>query len=157
MNGWQTSWRWPSFLTPPPSPQCVSLLLYSSHPPASAPGACQAYGEEDYLIFDCPGQIELYSHTHAFRSFIKCVWPRSPAQANPMTPLYASTVPCSICLFITSSFLCCAHTPTFGFSSLRDRSSPSEEFFDRSHALVPCAPSFPEPHQMRHRLQVPRE
>jgi len=31
----------------------------------------EAYGEEDYLIFDCPGQIELYSQTSAFRSFVK--------------------------------------------------------------------------------------
>jgi GTPase SAR1 family protein len=30
----------------------------------------QAYGEEDYIIFDCPGQIELYSHVSVFRSFV---------------------------------------------------------------------------------------
>ncbi len=30
----------------------------------------QAYGEDDYLIFDCPGQIELYSHVTVFRSFV---------------------------------------------------------------------------------------
>ena len=30
----------------------------------------QAYGEDDYLIFDCPGQIELYSHISVFRSFV---------------------------------------------------------------------------------------
>ena len=30
----------------------------------------QAYGEDDYLIFDCPGQIELYSHVTIFRSFV---------------------------------------------------------------------------------------
>lgn len=28
----------------------------------------QAYGDEDYLIFDCPGQIELYSHVSVMRS-----------------------------------------------------------------------------------------
>lgn len=28
------------------------------------------YGEEDYLIFDCPGQIELYSHVSAFKSLV---------------------------------------------------------------------------------------
>lgn len=28
----------------------------------------QGYGEEDYLVFDCPGQIELYSHVSAMRS-----------------------------------------------------------------------------------------
>mmetsp|Transcript_24953 Transcript_24953/g.69587 ORF Transcript_24953/g.69587 Transcript_24953/m.69587 type:complete len:272 (+) Transcript_24953:191-1006(+) len=31
----------------------------------------ESYGEEDYLIFDCPGQIELYSHVSMFRNFIK--------------------------------------------------------------------------------------
>ena len=30
----------------------------------------QAYGEDDYLLFDCPGQIELYSHISVFRSFV---------------------------------------------------------------------------------------
>ncbi len=28
----------------------------------------QAYGDEDYLILDCPGQIELYSHVSVFRT-----------------------------------------------------------------------------------------
>lgn len=26
---------------------------------------------DDYVIFDCPGQIELYSHLDVFRGFIK--------------------------------------------------------------------------------------
>lgn len=30
----------------------------------------QGYGEDDYLIFDCPGQIELYTHVSVFRSFV---------------------------------------------------------------------------------------
>lgn len=30
----------------------------------------QGYGEDDYLVFDCPGQIELYSHISVFRSFV---------------------------------------------------------------------------------------
>lgn len=29
----------------------------------------EGYGEEDYVLFDCPGQIELYSHHTAFKSF----------------------------------------------------------------------------------------
>ncbi|KIY94452.1 hypothetical protein MNEG_13509 [Monoraphidium neglectum] len=28
------------------------------------------YGDEDYLVLDCPGQIELYSHVSAFRSLV---------------------------------------------------------------------------------------
>lgn len=28
------------------------------------------YGDDDYLIFDCPGQIELYSHLSVFRTFV---------------------------------------------------------------------------------------
>lgn len=30
----------------------------------------QGYGDDDYLVFDCPGQIELYSHVTAFRSLV---------------------------------------------------------------------------------------
>jgi hypothetical protein len=30
----------------------------------------QAYGDDDYLLFDCPGQIELYSHLSVFRTFV---------------------------------------------------------------------------------------
>ena len=32
--------------------------------------ALQGYGDDDYLIFDCPGQIELYSHATVFRTFV---------------------------------------------------------------------------------------
>ncbi|KDD74281.1 putative ATP binding protein [Helicosporidium sp. ATCC 50920] len=30
----------------------------------------ESFGEDDYLLFDCPGQIELYSHVNVFRSFV---------------------------------------------------------------------------------------
>lgn len=30
----------------------------------------EGYGDEDYLIFDCPGQIELYNHVGVFRTFV---------------------------------------------------------------------------------------
>jgi len=30
----------------------------------------QGYGEGDYLVFDCPGQIELYSHIPVIRSLV---------------------------------------------------------------------------------------
>lgn len=29
-----------------------------------------AYSDDDYLVFDCPGQIELYSHVSVFRSLV---------------------------------------------------------------------------------------
>lgn len=29
----------------------------------------EGYGDEDYLLFDCPGQIELYSHVSVMKSF----------------------------------------------------------------------------------------
>ena len=29
-----------------------------------------SFGDDDYLIFDCPGQIELYSHLSVFRTFV---------------------------------------------------------------------------------------
>jgi GTPase SAR1 family protein len=32
--------------------------------------ALEGFGEDDCVIFDCPGQIELYSHHFAFRSFV---------------------------------------------------------------------------------------
>lgn len=30
----------------------------------------QGYGDDDYLVFDCPGQIELYNHVSVFKSFV---------------------------------------------------------------------------------------
>lgn len=30
-----------------------------------------AYGDDDYLLFDCPGQIELYSHLSVFQTFVR--------------------------------------------------------------------------------------
>ncbi len=30
----------------------------------------QGYGDDDYLVFDCPGQIELYNHLGVFRTFV---------------------------------------------------------------------------------------
>lgn len=35
------------------------------------PPVPQGYGEEDYLIFDCPGQIELYNHLSVFKTFVE--------------------------------------------------------------------------------------
>lgn len=32
--------------------------------------AVQGYGDEDYLVFDCPGQIELYNHLTVFKTFV---------------------------------------------------------------------------------------
>jgi hypothetical protein len=36
-----------------------------------SPPCTQAYGDDDYLLFDCPGQIELYSHLSVFRTFVE--------------------------------------------------------------------------------------
>lgn len=30
----------------------------------------ESFGEDDYLVFDCPGQIELYSHVPVFRTLV---------------------------------------------------------------------------------------
>lgn len=32
--------------------------------------ALEGYGDDDYLVFDCPGQIELYSHVGAVRALV---------------------------------------------------------------------------------------
>ena len=32
--------------------------------------ALEGFGEDDCVIFDCPGQIELYSHHTCFRTFV---------------------------------------------------------------------------------------
>jgi GTPase SAR1 family protein len=32
-----------------------------------------SYGEEDYIIFDCPGQVELYSHMPVMRRILLCL------------------------------------------------------------------------------------
>ncbi|KAL0023075.1 hypothetical protein WJX79_009603 [Trebouxia sp. C0005] len=37
----------------------------------------EGYGDDDYLVFDCPGQIELYSHATVFRTFVD--WMRALA------------------------------------------------------------------------------
>ena len=29
----------------------------------------EGFGDDDYLVFDCPGQIELYSNSNVFRAF----------------------------------------------------------------------------------------
>lgn len=31
------------------------------------------YGDDDYFIFDCPGQIELYSHLPIMKQLIHCL------------------------------------------------------------------------------------
>ena len=33
--------------------------------------ALEGFGEDDCVIFDCPGQIELYSHVPAFKRFVQ--------------------------------------------------------------------------------------
>lgn len=33
----------------------------------------EAFGEDDYVLFDCPGQIELYSHVPVMRSVVSCL------------------------------------------------------------------------------------
>lgn len=30
----------------------------------------ESFGDDDYVVFDCPGQIELYSHNAAFKRFV---------------------------------------------------------------------------------------
>mmetsp|Transcript_26426 Transcript_26426/g.57647 ORF Transcript_26426/g.57647 Transcript_26426/m.57647 type:complete len:277 (+) Transcript_26426:143-973(+) len=30
----------------------------------------EGYGDDDYLVFDCPGQIELYNHLGVFKTFV---------------------------------------------------------------------------------------
>ena len=44
------------------------------------PGIPQGFGEDDYILFDCPGQIELYSHVSVFRSLVD--WLRREAWAT---------------------------------------------------------------------------
>eukprot|EP00891_Asterochloris_glomerata_P001868 jgi/Astpho2/1868/e_gw1.00038.223.1_t len=63
----------------------------------------EAYGEDDYLIFDCPGQIELYSHVSVFRTLVD--WMRG--QGWSMCAVY-----CLDCQFITE-------TPKFIAGSLQ--------------------------------------
>ena len=29
----------------------------------------ESFGDDDYIIFDCPGQIELYTNSNVFRAF----------------------------------------------------------------------------------------
>lgn len=65
--------------------------------------ALQSYGDDDYLIFDCPGQIELYSHATVFRTFVD--WMRN--QGWSMCAVY-----CLDCQFVSE-------TPKFIAGSLQ--------------------------------------
>lgn len=65
--------------------------------------ALQSYGDDDYLIFDCPGQIELYSHATVFRTFVD--WMRG--QGWSMCAVY-----CLDCQFVSE-------TPKFIAGSLQ--------------------------------------
>ena len=53
-----------------PKPQLAcdhhDLLFLPDLPPPPPPPP----GDDDYLLFDCPGQIELYSHLSVFRTFV---------------------------------------------------------------------------------------
>ena len=62
--------------------------------PPTAKALLQAFGEDDYLIFDCPGQIELYSHVSVFRTLVD--WMRG--QGWSMCAVY-----CLDCQFITET------------------------------------------------------
>ena len=66
----------------------------SAVPHTSKVALLQAYGEDDYLIFDCPGQIELYSHVSVFRTLVD--WMRG--QGWSMCAVY-----CLDCQFITET------------------------------------------------------
>lgn len=49
----------------------MQTSLYNCTSPTSLrPVHFQGYGDDDYLVFDCPGQIELYSHATVFRTFV---------------------------------------------------------------------------------------
>ena len=48
---------------------CQAGCLHTAVRPSFAT-CVQGYGDDDYLIFDCPGQIELYSHATVFRTFV---------------------------------------------------------------------------------------
>lgn len=37
---------------------------------AEQTGAVQAFGEDDYLLVDCPGQLELFTHIPVLRTFV---------------------------------------------------------------------------------------
>ena len=51
-------------------PRGVRAEGASGHDEHAGCCALQGFGEDDYILFDCPGQIELYSHVSVFRSFV---------------------------------------------------------------------------------------
>ncbi|GIL61781.1 hypothetical protein Vafri_16166 [Volvox africanus] len=65
----------------------------------------EGYGEDDYLVFDCPGQIELYNHLSVFRSFVEflkyveycIVWSTPPAAATAAAGLHENLITPSSC------------------------------------------------------------
>ena len=87
----------PSMLLTSPSRKTCALRWFthaSAVPHTSKAASLQAYGEDDYLIFDCPGQIELYSHVSVFRTLVD--WMRG--QGWSMCAVY-----CLDCQFITET------------------------------------------------------
>ena len=44
--------------------------IKSEHIPDWLAPELEGFAEDDYVVFDCPGQIELYSHAPSFKAFI---------------------------------------------------------------------------------------
>lgn len=64
-GGGTRAWCGPPASQPVHVGACMPSCMHAHrHPPV------QGYGEDDYLLFDCPGQIELYSHVSVFRTFV---------------------------------------------------------------------------------------
>ena len=71
-----TSLHCPALLLPRSrSPPCSGLLYCMEYLEDNLEewlgGELEPYGDDDYLLFDCPGQIELYSHLSVFRTFVE--------------------------------------------------------------------------------------
>ncbi len=77
--------------------------------------ALEPYGEEDYLLIDCPGQIEAYSHLSVFktvvRRYVRETWSRDraglPALLFQICPTHLSHWPasCSLACSLSSDRL----------------------------------------------------
>ena len=48
----------------------VLLPLQPQSTPAHAAATIQGFGEDDYIVVDCPGQIELFTHIPVLRTFV---------------------------------------------------------------------------------------
>lgn len=96
----------------------------------------EAFGEDDYVVFDCPGQIELYTNTSVFRSFVRFLQAAGWQASNKrLTSVPAITI--SSALIVWSFWLVVSTT-----SCEDDRAQPRCVICELNSRLSSCSGSY---------------